>query len=136
MKHDVQVVVDIFLALSIFISTVMIIRSNQHAAAMQREQRRQEILTNYLIDTYMAIEAVTCRGPVKLDGLETAMARIQLLGSDRLISVAQNFMTEFKSGGDTGAILTQLRNELRSEIGIETTQSKLLFFRETQKKVV
>jgi hypothetical protein len=130
-KYEVQIVVDLVLAVSVVASVLMLICSNRNLLLAQKEERRREMVTNHLVSAYRKLEAAcnTQKGSSHFRELDGALADMQLLGSEKQIALAHEFMKEFSGNGDLGAVLAQLRNELRQEIGLDSTASKLLFFR-------
>lgn len=108
---------------------------NKLAARRELISKRREYRTTFLIDTWIALEAASNREDnVRLARLEEAIARVQLLGSDRQIDLAQEFSRTMAqhSGASPGELLTDLRNDLRSELELGTVDDQIVHLRISQ----
>lgn len=96
------------------------------------ENKRRELRTKYLIEAFRRIEAASNRKEEKdKRDFESAMADIQLFGTENQIQLAQDFMKEMadKSGALVDGMLEQLRKDLRRELNIEHVEKKIIVFR-------
>lgn len=107
-----------------------------YALNLRRDRRakQRDLRIQYLIDSWVAIESVANRPfserqyPEKL---EQAIAKIQLFGTSNQIKLAQNFAHEFASKGaaDLDQLLSDLRQELRKELGLDEVQDRIVHLR-------
>lgn len=87
-----------------------------------RSKQRHDLKIRYLIDVYRALEAAShCElTPEKAKTLENAISDIQLFGSKEQVDLAKSFSRDFaeKKSGALDALLFNLRNDLRRELGL------------------
>jgi hypothetical protein len=127
-----QISIDVGVVLTIIASALMFWLSSRNSAVSQKQEHRRRLAINHLVESYRKLEAA-CNRPQnspQFKELESALANIQLFGSTQQIALAHEFMENFSpSGGNLEALLNQLRDELREEIELDATKSKMKFFR-------
>jgi hypothetical protein len=93
------------------------------ATRRDRETKRREIRTQHLIEAYRLFASVSNRAftDETKRSLETAITEIQLLGSRRVVALADQWVDAYSKGiqGFTSPLATALRDELRTELGLE-----------------
>ncbi|WYD81120.1 MAG: hypothetical protein V8K32_01780 [Candidatus Electrothrix gigas] len=101
-----------------------------------RQNKRREIRVQYLIEAYRKLEAGVSRGPIHGTehgkGFESAIADIQLLGSDEQARMAKEFTTAIatrKDDASVGPLLMSLRDALRSELDLGSLNEEPIYFR-------
>jgi hypothetical protein len=104
------------------------------ALRKDREERRRERMVAHLIEAYRNLEDASGRGALsdeQKSRLESSIAAIFLLGSTVTASEASRFIADMASasGGDVKPLLKALRNELRSELGLESHDVDIPIFR-------
>lgn len=104
-----------------------------HWLTFRREKRGrlQHQRTEYLINAYRAFAKANHHPRLfeVADDLEQAVADIQLLGSQELIRLAQEFSTEFarKNEASLDNILAAIRRDLREELGETPVSGKIIW---------
>ncbi len=98
---------------------------------LQERLSRREARIAVITQAYRKLEAAVHRptGDPRFKEVESALADIQLLGSEEEIELAHKFMREFQEGGDVGLLLQGLRNSLRKTLGLPKTEKSLQHFR-------
>ncbi|MDR3339926.1 MAG: hypothetical protein LBT25_07560 [Candidatus Symbiothrix sp.] len=99
--------------------------------------KRKEMRVNYLIEAYRLIESAANReNNNKLKNLESAIADIQLFGTQTQILLSQKIVEIFvqQNSADFDCLLKNLREELRKELDLEKVDGRLLHFRIVEKK--
>ena len=96
--------------------------------------QRRQLKTQYLIEAFRRVEAAAHRDrklPEDIRGFESAMADIQLFGSDKQIRLAHDFMNRMAaaSGTTVDELLEELRQDLREELNLELTDRRIAVFR-------
>ena len=85
--------------------------------------RRRDLIVGYLIDAYRKLEksADAAEPSDSWDGMESAIADIQLFGSERQVTLAQQFAKEiaFNQTAFATTLLEELRQSLRTELKLE-----------------
>ena len=87
------------------------------------EQKRKDIITQYLIDAWTKLANASHRRPTnkqhKLD-IESSIAAIMLFGSEEQARLANEFCEEMKQrdSGDLSKLLEKLKDDLRKELNI------------------
>ena len=105
-----------------------------------RINKQREVTTQYLIEAYRQIEIVCARDNKEdisiamIQGLESAIADIQLFGSVKQIELARRVVKEIENASysDPRYLLIELRTSLRSELELEalsTDSSDIMHFR-------
>lgn len=90
------------------------------------KNKKKEIRINYLIKAWRLLEDASNRSNNdKNQNIESAIADIQLLGTQKQIVLAQKIATEISTNGTgyTLDILTELRADLRKELGLEKVEN-------------
>lgn len=96
------------------------------------KERQREINVSYLINAHRVIsgwvhnENLTKAEKAQIEGV---IADIQLLGSNKVINVLNNFLDSYNKGGDPTKLLDTLVSDLRCELKLEPINSKRKFFR-------
>ncbi|MFY9656154.1 MAG: hypothetical protein WAK01_06145 [Methylocystis sp.] len=101
------------------------------------ENERRKTVTTFLLDAYRRLEAGSNRQHSKTkqkeyrDGLESAIADIQLLGSPHQTALARDFVNQFAEGrrASLDPLLNDLRNSLRKELNLAPLSDDVIFFR-------
>src|SRR5687767_7029495 len=88
------------------------------------QNKRREVITNYLIEAYRNIENACYREVLTEElkrKMESAIADIQLFGSLKQIAAAKTFTETMNknSRGDPRELLADLRNDLRKELNLD-----------------
>ncbi len=105
-----------------------------HYLALKKsaKDKKREVTIEYLINAWRTMESASNR----LDNshnakLETAIADIQLLGTQKQIELAQKFADQIAQtrSGDTLELLIQLREDLRIELGLNPVKRNLKILR-------
>jgi hypothetical protein len=99
-------------------------------ANRDRDNKRRELRTKYLIDAYRVICArcrVVGKDPTLAKPIEEALTDIQLFGSPEQITLARDFaLAEHRHEIiDMSPLLNSLRRDLRSELGLEPIGGKI-----------
>ena len=101
-----------------------------------RQNKRREIRVQYLIEAYRNLEAGASRGPIHETefgkGFESAIADVQLLGSDEQARMADELAIAIatrQDGASTGPLLMSLRNALRYELDLGSLNEEPIHFR-------
>lgn len=109
-----------------------------HALNVQRDRqnKRRDIRVQYLIEAYRHLEAGTCRGPIHETefgkGFESAIADIQLFGTDEQARMAKELATAIATRQEhvsAGTLLMSLRNALRQELNLGAINEEPIHFR-------
>jgi len=99
------------------------------------KNKQREIRVNYLLKTYMCLEKAishSSRDTIKIkNDLELAIAEIQLLGTKKQISLSKEIGLSFakSNGANLEELLILLRNDLRSELNLESVSEKINYLR-------
>jgi len=98
-----------------------------HGLAMRRDRaaKRRELRVQFLVDAYRRLESVSNR-PFRAETgkvLESAIADIQLFGTPNQVRLAQEFAAGYARNHThpIKQLLTDLRNDLRRELGLPAT---------------
>lgn len=110
-----------------------------------RNNKRRELITQYLVEAYRRLERSTGHG--KNNGVhdavsfvvdvETSIADIQLFGTPKQVELVRNFAIEFNrsfrtpEGVSIQELLEDLRRELRRELNLEPVPDSLIHLRLT-----
>lgn len=101
-----------------------------------RQNKRREIRVQYLIEAYRNLETGTCRdlihGTEFGKGFESAIADIQLLGSDDQARMAKELAIAIANRQlpvSAGPLLMSLRNALRHELDLGFLNEEPIHFR-------
>lgn len=105
-----------------------------HYLALRKSARdkKREVTTEYLIKAWRTLENASNRSNNSHNAkLETAIADIQLLGTQKQIELAQQFAEQiFRTGAaDSLELLRQLREDLREELGLSPVKRCLKILR-------
>jgi len=99
------------------------------------ENKKREIVLNYQIEVYRKLALAVQRDPIKgsqyFRDLESAVADIQLFGTKTQNETLQKFLDQWQkeSMGDLDSILSDIRDELRKELGFEEIKERVKWFR-------
>ena len=94
--------------------------------------KRREVTTEYLIKAWRTLESASNRSDNSHKAkLETAIADIQLLGTQKQIELAQQFADQISQtrSGDALELLIQLREDLRMELKLSPVKRNLKILR-------
>jgi hypothetical protein len=100
-----------------------------------RINKQRDIRIEYLVSAYRRLANASMRAPQPnsqyFRDMESAMADIQLFGTEIQINQARTFMEEFqKTGkGPMDDLLNNLRNDLRKEMNLSETKINVQWFR-------
>lgn len=106
-------------------------------AARDRANRRHDMITQYLLEAYRRLEMAANREDKTEEqaiAFESAIADIQLLGTATQISKTVQYL-KVHASGDLGLIdevLSQLRSDLREELGLSRIDGRPVVFRFTR----
>tara|TARA_B100000315_G_C14233418_1_gene432055 strand:+ start:181 stop:579 length:399 start_codon:yes stop_codon:yes gene_type:complete len=99
-----------------------------HQLSMSRDlkNKRTDLKVKYLIEAYRKLENISHREDPNMQDFETAIADIQLLGSQKQVELAQNIAKEFAKTkcADMDDLLKDLRQNLRKVLGLEELSSQ------------
>ena len=127
------------LVLTAMVAVVGWIVVHHLSASRDRENKRREKLTEFLIDAYRRIEKYPCRqlSPDNAADFESAIADVQLFGSPHLVQLAQSVAEDIPKSGVAQAdqLLLELRKVLRKELGLEEVPNKIIYLRITERKI-
>jgi hypothetical protein len=106
------------------------------ASARDRTTKRRETRVAYLIEAYRRFESVCHRpplGPDETKMLESAIADIQLFGTPTQVSLVREFVQQYsiKKIADVDSLLSDLRKDLRFELGLKSSPDDTFFLRVT-----
>lgn len=105
------------------------------AAKRDRANKQRDLRIEYLISAYSKLANASWRDPKPKSqyfaDMETAMADIQLFGTDSQIENAKTMMNEFQKTGSSSLneLLRDLRNDLRREMDLPEIEGKVQWFR-------
>lgn len=105
-----------------------------HCFSLMRsaKDKKREVTIEYLINAWRTLESASNRSDTSYNAkLETAIADIQLLGTQKQIELAQQFADQMAQtgSGDALELLIQLREDLRKELSLEVAKRNLKIFR-------
>lgn len=97
----------------------------------EREAKRREMIVRYLINAWRMLESNAQRDKISNLEIESAIADIQLFGTNNQIElahkVADNLVNE--SGANLNDLLETLRSNLRGELKLEAAEKKIRYLR-------
>jgi hypothetical protein len=102
------------------------------AGRRDKEAKRRELVTKHLIDIWNDLDiAGNPKSFADSTRMERAISNIQLFGTEQMIKMARANALEFSAKGKTDnlEILSSLRDELRTELGLSPTSQKYLALR-------
>lgn len=105
---------------------------NALSAQRERKNDRRDYRAKFLIDAWVTLQDAANRNSrPHLMALESAVAKIQLLGTTRQIELAQAFSLSManESKGSMDALLADLRDDLRAELDIEPVRGPVIHLR-------
>jgi len=96
-----------------------------------RLSKKRDLRIQYLIDAYRRIESVANRTDGAMEGLESAVADIQLFGSPDQVRLARDFAVEFAAAGGAGLedLLESLSADLRKELDLGEPAARIVHLR-------
>jgi 2-oxoglutarate dehydrogenase complex dehydrogenase (E1) component-like enzyme len=88
-----------------------------------RAQKKRDLKVQYLIEAYRRLENAAHRNPLSRENkneMESAMADIQLFGSQEQVELVVRYAQEFANQGSAGLddLLKSLRRDLRKELDL------------------
>jgi hypothetical protein len=124
------------LVITVVLAVAGWLAAHRLATARERAAKRRETRVSYLIEAYRRFESVCHRpplGPAEARLLESALADIQLFGTHSQVLLAHEFVHQYSSQHIAGVdrLLADLRNELRSELGLDAGAEDTFFLRVT-----
>ena len=111
--------------------------AHQFNVYRDRQNRRRELRIKFLLDAYRRLESAANREEKteeQLLAFESAIADIQLLGSQEQVAATVKYMQQHVSDGsaEIGPVLRLLRSDLRKEIGLSGEVENVAAFRFTR----
>ena len=108
-----------------------------HDLSVQRDinNKLRDLRIEYLINAYSRLANASMRMPEPgsqyFRDMESAMADIQLFGTQSQIEQAKHFMDEFQKTGKASmdTLLNNLRNDLRKEMKLSDIKTNVKWFR-------
>ena len=109
-----------------------------HRFNVHRDQlnKQREIRIQYLIEAYRRLEQASHRADMqKREDFESAIADIQLLGSNQQIGLTLEVIDSIAKNGfaTVNPLLENLRGELRKELNLEIAGKEIKIFRFSNK---
>jgi hypothetical protein len=103
------------------------------AVRKDRLAKKRDLRTQYLLDAYRRLESASNRIMSSEDerALESAIADIQLLGSDAQVRLATEFAQKFASekSATLDQVLESLRRDLRKELNLGAASERVVHLR-------
>lgn len=101
---------------------------------LERRSARRDMRVTYLLSAYRALDGASNRAAMSLQherDLESAVADVVLLGSERQVELAYTFTRAFAKEGhaDSSALLEALRSDLRKELLLGETGARTTWLR-------
>jgi hypothetical protein len=101
-----------------------------------RKNKKRDLQTKFLIDAYQKLEkAAHAVSKDHEKDFESAIADIQLFGSKQQIELATSLARELasKRHSEMNELLSALRNDLRTELGLARVDNQIVHLRFTEK---
>jgi hypothetical protein len=103
------------------------------SARRDLSNERRKLRVSYLLEAYRKLESASNRddpGP-QWSSFESAIADIQLLGSERQVSLARQFALEMAKNNTAplDELIFDLRQSLRSELQLEPVSESVIYLR-------
>lgn len=121
------------LLVSAFVAILGWFSVNWLAASRDQANKRREIRVQYLIEAYRRLALSAQRPPESkyFRDMESAVADIQLFGSQSQVQKLRLFLEEFKrqNKGSFNELLRDLRNDLRKELDLTAIEGEVQWFR-------
>ena len=101
---------------------------------LARRSARRDLRVSYLLSAYRSLDGASNRRAMTAThehDLESAVADVMLLGSERQVSLAVEFAREFSTKGhaDTSGLLESLRADLRRELALGRVDDRRVWLR-------
>ncbi len=114
--------------------------AHQLSAARDRTNKRRELRVQYLIDAYRKLEAASNRQEaeeIHVASLESAVADLQLFGTQAQVAKTTQFVKEFAERGEAplGELLFELRQDLRQELRLDAAPGRIMHIRIIPKQI-
>jgi hypothetical protein len=109
--------------------------SSRDLKKKEKENKQREIRLNYLIEAYQKLESASNRPltpeSIYTKNIESAIADIQLFGTRKQYELIQVFSKTYTDihNASIDNLLNNLRDDLRSELDLETLPSNRVLFR-------
>ncbi len=108
--------------------------SYQFGVLRDRKNKQRDLITDHLLDAYRKLESASNREKLtdsQIANVESAIADIQIFGSEELIVTIDKFMEEFvvNKNIDLSGILSLLREDIRHALHLPWTNNTLRHFR-------
>ncbi|HCO95504.1 MAG TPA: hypothetical protein DIU00_16410 [Phycisphaerales bacterium] len=123
------------LLVTAIITLIIYFFGNYLAAKRERANKQRDLRIEYLISAYNKLANASWREPKPesqyFADMETAMADIQLFGTDSQITKANKFMGDFQKKGSASMdkLLRDLRDDLRREMDLSRIDESVQWFR-------
>jgi hypothetical protein len=110
-----------------------------HRLSMNRDQanKRRDLGVQYLLEAYRRLENAANRPDLSsyARDLESALADVQLLGTERQVSLAHDFAVSMARDrtASLDPLVADLRSELRQELGLGPVPDRIVVFRHEPK---
>lgn len=106
-----------------------------HRFSMNRDEanKRRELRIQYLLEAYRRLENSSNRDHLASHArdLESALADIQLLGTERQVQLAHDFAVSMARDrtAQLDPLIADLRSELRQQLGLGPVSDRIVVFR-------
>jgi hypothetical protein len=101
------------------------------------KNKKRELIVRNLIEAYEAFDSSTLREPrEEMLAVETAVAKLQLFGDQKLIELTQEFCAAMHKSGNhnTDKLMKEIRRQIRIELELPMTNSNFSILRYTELK--
>lgn len=110
------------------------VAAHQFSAARDRINKRRDLRVQYLIDAYRKLEAASNRQAseeVHVEALESAVADLQLFGTQAQVAKTIQFVKAFAATGEAplSELLFELRRDLRQELRLDSAPGEIMHIR-------
>lgn len=117
-----------------FIAIIGWFAVHQFSASRDRANKRRELRVQYLIDAYRKLEAASNRQrseDIHVEALESAVADLQLFGTQAQVAKTIQFVKEFAATGEAplNELLLELRRDLRQELRLDPAPGEIMHIR-------
>lgn len=108
--------------------------ANWLASKRDTKIKKREVRVEYLLTAYRGIESAAQRELTEeqMFRLESAIGDVQLLGNETQLKALAELISSGES--DFTKLLGEIRDDLRSELELKKSKSKLLFYRMSCRK--
>src|SRR5262249_50800790 len=108
--------------------------AHRFAAERDRANNQRDLRVRYLVDAYRQLETACSRDDIMpyKEGVECAIADVQLFGTPRQVELAKAIMRDIETGSrttDPRTLLSDLRTDLRRELNLVALTNQITHFR-------